>query len=290
MKNVFSAPGYALISPIHLQAALARVPGGDFALAGLGHHDRGELAIAAAFNRRADTDDGNQTEPWWKTQDAYGEALPAPEIIGSTAVIPVKGMITSGLPSIYRAFGYADTEEIAAWVRAAADDPDIDQILLAVDSPGGMVGGTPELGDAVDQASKVKPVTAHSKGMMDSAAYWIASQATAIFCTPSADIGCIGVYQVNYDYSGMLKEMGVKAEMIKSGDLKGAGHPAIPLSDDQRNHLQAQIDLIGAQFRSAVTAKRTMVEPDSMRGQSFLGTEAAERHLVAGLRSFESLL
>ena len=209
---------------------------------------------------------------------------------GSTAVIPVKGVITSGLPKIFRAIDYADTNEISAWVRAAADDPAVEAILLDVDSPGGMVTGTPELADEVDRAAEIKTVVAHTSGMMDSAAYWIGSQADAVYCTPSADVGCIGVYQINYDMSAYLERLGVNAEMFKSGDLKGTGHPHVPLSKAQADEIQRGVDLIGVQFRAAVKSKRVLVDDDSMRGQSFLGAEAAERHLVAGLRSKESLL
>ena len=267
---------FALISPHRLAAAFSRMPEVDF------------LAITRADN--SDDEDGDEYEPWWKREDIYGDPLPQPMRHGSTTVIPVKGVITSGYPTIYRAIGFADADEIAGWVRAAMADPDVAQIVLSVDSPGGMCNGTPELADTVAAAALVKPVIAHSKGLMDSAAYWVASQATAIYCTQSADIGCIGVYQVNYDWSGWNEKVGVRAEMFKSGDLKGAGHPDVPLSADQRAHIQSQIDAIGAQFRAAVTTKRTLVAEDSMRGQSFIGTEAVTRNLVAGLCSLDDLL
>lgn len=275
MKNLILPLNYALIRPQHWQAATARA---------------GDLAKHLQRTRADASEDNPAAKPWWKVMDLWGDPLPAPAQLGGTAVIPVKGVITSGMPTIFRAIHYADTAEIAGWVRAAAADPEVAQIVLQIDSPGGMVAGTPELAEEVAAADLRKPVLAHSAGMMDSAAYWIASQARAVFCTPSADVGCIGVCQVNYDESAWLEEMGIKAEMFKSGDLKGAGHPAISLSDAQRAHIQSEIDAIGAQFRAAVTAKRTLVQPDSMRGQSFIGTEAAARGLVGGLRSFASLL
>jgi signal peptide peptidase SppA len=272
---------YALIRPEHWQAQAALIK------RLLKRQDAGPPP-----DEEEDDDDPEhpQDSPWWTKKDIYGDPLPAPKIQGSTAVIPIKGVLTSGLPRIFRAIGFADTEEIAGWVRSAARDPQVSQLLLAVDSPGGMVMGVPEAAAEVDAASREKPVKAHTKGMMDSGAYWIASQAHEVWCTPSSDVGCVGVYQVHYDLSEMLAEAGIKAEIFKSGDLKAAGHPAIPLTKDQRAHIQAEIETIGAQFRAAVKVKRTMVEDDSLRGQSFLGTEAAARGLVAGNRSFESLL
>jgi len=265
---------YALISPAHAQLAFARLP----------EIDASQLRDYAEQCAGKSDDDDDDARDWW------GDPMPKITYREDTAIVPVKGPITTGMPAIYERFGYARTEKIGAWMNNVASDPDVKRIILDIDSPGGMVTGTPELASLINAASLEKPVIAHTSGMMDSAAYWLGSQANAVFCTPSADVGCIGVYQMNYDYSGWLKKLGVKAEMIKSGDLKGAGHPDVPLTAEQRKHLQAQIDQIGAQFRAAVKSKRSLVEDDSMRGQSFIGTEAADRNLVAGLRSLDSLL
>lgn len=272
-------PTLGLISPRHWQSFASRLP---------------QSSLSKLARKRADDgegDDSPESAPWWTREDLYGAPLPAPSVTANgTAIIPVKGVITSGLHPIYRVIGYADTHEIAAWVRAAAANPDVKKIVLSIDSPGGMVTGTPELGMEVDAAARIKTVIAHTHGMMDSAAYWIGSQAHEVWCTPSADVGCIGVYQMHYDFTGWLEDMGVKATIFKSGDLKATGHADIHMTEAQAEDIQKTVDLIGVQFRAAVTAKRTMVEPDSMRGQSFLGTEAASRGLVAGLRSLDSLL
>jgi signal peptide peptidase SppA len=271
MKSFALASPIALIRPQHFAAASAE-------------------AVALLENprctARAEHDDD---EMWYEMEDIYGAPLPKPYTVGTTAIVPIKGVITSGLHPIYRVIGFADTEQIAGWIRAAAADPAIEEILLRIDSPGGMVTGTPELAAAVAAADRIKPVLAHTSGMMDSAAYWIASQARAICCTPSADVGCIGVYQLYYDQSAYLATMGIKASIFKSGDLKAAGHPDIPMTEAQAAHVQAEIDAIGVQFRAAVTARRN-IDEDSMRGQSFLGTEALARGLVDDLSTFEGLL
>lgn len=271
MKSFALASPIALIRPQHFAAASA---------------EAAALLENPRCTARAEHDDD---EMWYEMEDIYGAPLPKPYTVGTTAIIPIKGVITSGLHPIYRVIGFADTEQIAGWLRAAAADPAIEEILLRIDSPGGMVTGTPELAAAVAAADRIKPVLAHTSGMMDSAAYWIASQARAICCTPSADVGCIGVYQLYYDQSAYLSTMGIKASIFKSGDLKAAGHPDIPMTEAQAAHVQAEIDAIGVQFRAAVTARRD-IDEDSMRGQSFLGTEALARGLVDDLSTFEGLL
>lgn len=288
---------YALISPRHLQAALSRIPaGGNIADLRSAHSDSIRRADDSEDDD-VDDDDNPADTPWWKKYDIWGDPLPKPYKADNgrmgalvSAVIPIKGVITSGYPTIFRAIGFADTEEIAGWIRDALNDHEVARIVLSIDSPGGIITGTPELAADVDRATQFKPVIAHTKGMMDSAAYWIASQADALYCTPSADVGCIGVFQMHYDWTGFLKDFGVEARMFKSGDLKGTGHPDVPMSEAQAARIQEQIAIIGAQFRAAVKMKRTLVEDDSMRGDSFIGTDAAARNLVAGLCPLEALL
>ena len=271
MKSFALASPIALIRPQHFAAASA---------------EAAALLENPRCTARAEHDDD---EMWYEMEDIYGAPLPKPYTVGTTAIIPIKGVITSGLHPIYRVIGFADTEQIAGWIRAAVANPLVEEILLRIDSPGGMVTGTPELAAAVAAADRIKPVLAHTSGMMDSAAYWIASQARAICCTPSADVGCVGVYQLYYDQTAYLATMGIKASIFKSGDLKAAGHPDIPMTEAQAAHVQAEIDAIGVQFRAAVTARRD-IDEDSMRGQSFLGTEALARGLVDDLSTFEGLL
>jgi signal peptide peptidase SppA len=265
---------YALIRPEHWTSASSR------------------LAHLPAPNKfRADDDNEEETGmPNYTDTDIYGDPLPTPSRYASTAMIPIRGVITSGLPAIYRMVGYSDTAQISAWLAAAVADPTVTQILLCIDSPGGMVTGTPELAAEVAAADLIKPVYAHTSGMIASAAYWIASQARAIYCTPSSEVGCIGVYQITYDQSRYLEENGIRATMFKSGDLKATGHPDFPLTEAQAAYLQSEIDALGTLFRETVVSKRSTVQPDSMRGQSFLGIQAAELGLVAGLRKYMDIL
>src|SRR5439155_928261 len=158
MQNLF-ALSCALISPAHLANHLARL----------------ETHRASFSSHRLDDSNGDDA-PWWKKVDLWGDPLPAPSRVGRTAIIPVKGVLTSGLPTLYRAIHFADTAEIAGWVRAAREDSTINRIVMPYDSPGGMYAGTPELAAEIRDATRVKRVVACTKGMMDSAAYWAASQ------------------------------------------------------------------------------------------------------------------
>ena len=116
--------------------------------------------------------------------------------------------------------GATGSEEIGDCSREAAERDDIKAVFLDIDSPGGTVAGTPELAATVASINAQKPVYAFSSGLMCSAAYWIASQARAIYATPSAQVGSIGVVQAVIDDTAALDARGIKVEVSLSANTR----------------------------------------------------------------------
>jgi len=91
--------------------------------------------------------------------------------------------------------GATSIQQFTSDFVAAYNDPDIQAIVMDVDSPGGAVSG---IGDAAKLMSAVvaqgkKPVTAFASGYMASAAYYIGSIADKIVGSESSITGSIGV-------------------------------------------------------------------------------------------------
>ncbi len=179
-------------------------------------------------------------------------------------------------------FGATSSEEIGEALREAAGRPDIKAVFLNIDSPGGTVAGTPELATAVASLNKQKPVYAFSSGLMASAAYWVASQATAIYATPSAQVGSIGVVQAVIDNSTALDKAGIKVEVFSVGKYKAMGAPGTPLTDDQRELINSNLAEIAGEFHAAVLAKGRSIPAEAMEGQTFSGKQA-QRYNLAGM-------
>ena len=175
--------------------------------------------------------------------------------------------------------GACDTEEITLAINEAAGRDDVEAIFLDIDSPGGSVNGTPELAQAVARASKTKYVYAFSAGQMCSAAYWVASQADAIYATPSARIGSIGVILPVVDCSGAFEQAGFKVEVFAAGKYKSAGTPGTSLTDDQRQWLQAEVEETAADFRNAILARGRKIPDEAMEGQTFSARRAMRFNL-----------
>jgi len=166
-------------------------------------------------------------------------------------------------------------------VQTAAEDEEVDALLLTFDSPGGQVMGTPEAARAVLDARAIKPVVAYADGLCDSAAYWIASQADVIYATSSADVGCIGCYMALIDSSRSFENEGYHVNLFKSGKYKGMGYPGTTLTDEQRQMLQEDVDRIATEFKAAVRAGREReISNDVMQGQSFSVQDAARVGLI----------
>ena len=178
--------------------------------------------------------------------------------------------------------GATSSGEIGSAIREAAGRDDIKAVMLDIDSPGGTVAGTPELAAAVASLNDRKPVYAFSCGQMCSAAYWIASQARAVYATPSAQVGSIGVVQAVIDDSAALAADGIKVEVFSVGKYKAMGAPGTPLTDDQRGLIRSNLEETARDFHAAVLARGRSIPPAAMEGQTFSGRQA-QRMNLAGL-------
>ena len=145
-------------------------------------------------------------------------------------------------------------------------------------------GRHPELAAAVASINEHKPVYAFSSGLMCSAAYWIASQARAIYATPSARVGSIGVVQAVIDNTAALDARGIKVEVFAVGKYKAMGAPGTPLTDDQRELINSNLAETAQEFHAAVLARGRAIPAEAMEGQTFSGRQA-QRFNLAGMVS-----
>ena len=213
-------------------------------------------------------------------EDIFGKP-PESETIAGHGIVPLKGIIGKGLMPIEKMLGACDLEDFIANVRTMEADDSVHTIVIDCDSPGGTVTGVMEAAYAV--ANSKKPTVAYIGGMGASAAYWIASQCDRCIAAPSATVGSVGVFRVALDSTRAFEMMGLRTDVIKSGEHKGAGVPGTALSQAQRDNYQAQATQLHDIFKAAVLSKRSGANIADMEGQCFYGFDAATRGLVTGL-------
>ncbi len=154
-------------------------------------------------------------------------------------------------------WGGTSTLQAIKDIRSAAADSDVSGILLSIDSPGGSVAGTANLGDEIKAATRSKPVVAHIDTLGASAAYWAASQATRIVAEDrTALVGSIGTIWPLADTSAGEAAAGIVDVSKKTGPLKGIGYG--PITPEQQAHIQELVDKIQMNFDAAVKKGRGM--------------------------------
>jgi signal peptide peptidase SppA len=164
-------------------------------------------------------------------------------------------------------FGGDGYDAIQARFAAALDDGAVRAVVLRVDSPGGEVAGCFEAARTMRTAAstKGKPVVAYADEMACSAAYALACIADEIVVPDTGVVGSVGVIATLAEESAALAAEGIAVAVITSGAAKADGHPAVPLADDARARIQAEVDYLADVFAGEVAGARGMT-PAAVRG------------------------
>lgn len=213
--------------------------------------------------------------------------------VGKVGVIPLHGANTKERHSFQSMFGGYSTAEARNVIRSMAADASIGAIVLHIDSPGGAVSGTGDFADDVHEIAKGKPVLAYVEDLAASAAMWIGSQASHITASPHALVGSIGVYTTIYDESAAFEKAGVKAIVVKAGEVKAAGARGVPVDAKALGEIQGRINDINADFVAAVARGRKLdieTVKASNTGGVWMASEAQKRGLIDAIGSFDDVM
>lgn len=179
-------------------------------------------------------------------------------------------------------------------LRQLADSDEVDAIILRIDSPGGTVAGTADLGRAVREAAARKPLTAFVEDLAASAAYWVASQATRIIANnETAKVGSIGVLLATYDLSRLAANQGIEPVVIATGPLKGTGFPGAEITEEQRANLRELVAEDFDEFKAVIARGRSLSLKQVSAlatGGVFSATTALENGLIDGIQSLEAAI
>jgi signal peptide peptidase SppA len=199
------------------------------------------------------------------------------------AIIPISGPLSKRMSFFSFLMGGSSFAYISKAFRSAIDDPEVEGIVLRIDSPGGTISGTEALGDLIFSARDKKPIIAFADGMMASAAYWIGSAADAIVGESTADIGSIGVLMIHQDFSKMDEKRGLKITYLTAGKYKALGNDAEPLGEFARSVFQDELDYIYEIFINTVARNRGIEGDqalDMADGRIFIGQQAKDIGLI----------
>ena len=163
-------------------------------------------------------------------------------------------------------------------------------LLLRIDSPGGTVGDSYEIYQALQRLqSKVKIVASYGN-ISASGGVYIGMGAPHIMANPGTLTGSIGVILRGNNLEKLLDRVGVSFKVIKSGPYKDILSFDRELTAPEEQILQTLIDNTYEQFVNTVAESRHL-DPATVRtfadGRIFTGEQAVEFGVVDRLGSEE---
>jgi protease-4 len=155
-------------------------------------------------------------------------------IVGLAVVVnsPGAGLAGGASPYIARVtiqgLIRGDQQRVEAFERLGRSSAQA--VIIRVDSPGGTVGGSEQLYDALIRLKAQKPMVVVVDGLAASGGYIAALAADHIVAQSSSLVGSIGVLFQYPNFTDLLKTVGVKVEEVKSSPLKAAPNGFEPTS------------------------------------------------------------
>lgn len=210
---------------------------------------------------------------------------------GGVAVLRMSGVIAPKANLFMQVSGGLSTQMATKQLESATVDARVRSTVLAMDTPGGSVIGTPEMAAAVHELAKIKPIVTHSDGALASAGYWIGCAANAVYVSgPTVQAGSIGVViDRTFNPNSTMRE-----ESIVAGRYKRLVKSNEPLSDEARAIVQADVDYVYSLFVDAVAQYRDTTAQqvlDRMAdGRVFRGQQAIDAGLVDGVSTLDALV
>jgi protease-4 len=189
----------------------------------------------------------------------------------------------------------SDEESLPRRVSMALEDVEhikAKALVMRVNSPGGTVGATQEIYDAIwkFRTQTKMPIIASMGDVAASGGVYVAMAAERILANAGTVTGSIGVIIRSRNLSQLFSKVGVTAEVVKSGEFKDTPAPYRNLTDSERSMLQEMIDDSYEQFVEAIMRGRNLA-PAKVRqfadGRVMTGRQALLCGLVDELGGFE---
>lgn len=184
-----------------------------------------------------------------------------------------------------------DVDDLVRDLKRHRENPMVRAVVIRINSPGGVVGPTQEVHQAIQRLRQAgKPVVASLGAIAASGGYYVAVAADQIVANPGTLTGSIGVIMQMANVEGLLKKVGVDYVVVKSGQFKDVGNFARPMSPEERRVLQTLLDDVHAQFISAVAEGRKLDEAEVLKfadGRIFSGSQARRLRMVDTLGGLE---
>jgi protease-4 len=197
------------------------------------------------------------------------------------AIIDLHGTITN-------------SADIIRQLKKYAKDSSVPAIVLDIDSPGGEVAPSQEIYEEMQKAKEDgKKIVASMGSVGASGGYYVACAADTIVANPGTLTGSIGVLLEFPVAEELFKKIGLRFEVVKSGEFKDVGTYNRRMTEAERKLLQSVIDDTYDQFVEVLMENRNLSEEEALRiadGSIFTGRQAKKLGLVDELGDLEDAI
>jgi protease-4 len=161
------------------------------------------------------------------------------------AIVEIKGNI-------------AQSSGIIEELQLHLEDERVKAIILRIDSPGGGVGPAQEIHREILKIKSKKKVVTSMGSVAASGGYYIACASDLIVANPGTITGSIGVVMQFSNFEELLKKIGIKGVVLKSGEHKDVGSPFREMTPEEKRIMQEVLENVHQQFIQAVAEGRKL--------------------------------
>lgn len=135
-----------------------------------------------------------------------------------------------------------DSEKVIRDLRKLQKDDDVKAVVLRINSPGGSAYGSEQIWYAISQLKKEKPVIVSMGDYAASGGYYIACNADTIVAEPTTLTGSIGIFGMVPNGKELTDKIGIHFDVVKTNQYADFGMLTRPMSDGEKNLMQAYVN------------------------------------------------
>lgn len=219
----------------------------------------------------------------------YPQAQPSVPLGEDVEVFGIEGPLEA------RGWGWFDTYEaiIGRFKDTLTLNPK--RIILDIDSPGGVVSGCFDAARALRAMAEEAGVELHAfvSGKATSAAYALASAASYVGVSATAELGSIGILATMMDATSQHEMQGIRIQLVTSGARKADGNPSKAIDQDAVAAVQRQVDTLAEEFFGLVLENgwgKSAGAIRSLEGRVVLGREAVALGLASDVTTLQAMM
>jgi protease-4 len=182
-------------------------------------------------------------------------------------------------------------------LEKASEDKTVKAVILRLDTPGGEVTASDIIYNEILKFREKTdvPVVGLMMGVAASGGYYIASACDYIIAHPSTITGSIGVISIFPNLEELFSKIGIRVNIIKSGEMKDSGSAFRDMTEEEKRVFQDVVDELYQKFLEVVHQKRkdSLSREELIKiadGRIYTASQAYDLKLIDEIGYFDTAL